>query len=248
MCYNIQYLEARAEAMEKRYGATIPEPVFRQLRLPIYMVSAFTHPKWTVITMEHPEVFSLMQWGLVPYWIKSREEADKIRVMTPNCVGETSFEKASFKHLIGRKRCLIPATGFFEWHTIGKNKYPHYIYLKSREAFAIAGIYDHWVDKSTGEYIDSFSLITTAANPLLEKIHNVKKRMPVILPREREREWLDPSLTKESILSLMQPYPQEEMTAHSISKLISSKTTNPDVPEVIAPFLYPELENFADSQ
>ena len=227
--------------MVKRFGAEMPLPVFTQLKLPVYMASAFTHPLWPVITSENPVEFSLLRWGLVPYWIKSREEADKIRVMTPNCVGETAFEKASFRHVISRKRCLIPATGFFEWHTAGKNKYPHYIYLKSKEPFAIAGIYDHWVDKTTGEIIDSFSLITTVANPMLEKIHNVKKRMPAILPAEKEKSWLKAGLSRQEISDLLKPYPEELMDAHSVSKLISSKTSNPNVPEVIEPFSYPEL-------
>jgi putative SOS response-associated peptidase YedK len=85
-------------------------------------------------------------------------------------------------------------------------------------------------------------VITTKANPLLEQIHNKKKRMPVILPKDRECEWLDSSLKKQAVEALLVPYDEQLMEAFSISRLITSKNRNPNVPEVLHPFLYPELQ------
>ena len=113
--------------------------------------------------------------------------------------------------------------------------------MKDRQLFCFAGIYTSWVDKTTGELINSFSILTTDANPLMEKIHNLKKRMPVIVPPSLYKKWLQPDLTKEEIQSFFHPYPEENMQEHSISKRITSRTDNPNVPETLEPFTYPEL-------
>ena len=117
-----------------------------------------------------------------------------------------------------------------------------YIYLKDKEIFSLAGIFDNWTDKETGEIVDTFSILTTQANPMLEKIHNLKKRMPVILKREDEERWIDPKITKEEVNQLIKPFDESLMSAHSISKLITSRTQSNNVPEVMEPFEYPELK------
>ena len=239
MCYNIQVLEKKAEKMASRYKALFPQG---DLFHAVYHASAFQHPLLPVVTTEFPSTIKLFSWGLIPYWIKSKEEALKIRDMTANCVGETAFSKPSFRHVITKKRCLVPVTGYFEWHTEGRSKYPFYIYLKDKEIFSLAGIFDNWTDKETGEIVDTFSIITTHANPMLEKIHNLKKRMPVILKREDEERWIDPKITKEEVNQLIKPFDESLMTAHSISKLITSRTQSNNVPEVMEPFEYPELK------
>lgn len=238
MCYNIQLLEKRAEKMAQRYKAIFPQG---DLFSPVYHVSAFQHPVWPVITSEHSGVIEFYKWGLVPYWIKSAEEAENISSMTPNCIGETAFTKPSFRHAIARHRCLVPVTGFFEWHTIGKKKFPFYIYMKSKEIFSLAGIYDHWTNKETGEIVNTFSILTTKANPLIEKIHNLKKRMPVILKLENEMRWIEPGLDKNMINDLIKPFDDSLMEAYSISKRITSRTENSNVPEVMERFEYAEL-------
>lgn len=130
------------------------------------------------------------------------------------------------------------ADGFFEWQEVSGNKYPYYIRLKSDEAFAFAGIWDQ------GGYIGSektFSLITTRANQLLEVVHNKKKRMPAILEKKSEKRWLDPDLTREEIESMLVPYVEEEMVAHTVGRLISQRWEDTNVPGVIEPYEYPEL-------
>jgi putative SOS response-associated peptidase YedK len=109
----------------------------------------------------------------------------------------------------------------------------------------MAGLWDTWVNKTTSEELRTYTVITTKANPLMEKIHNKKKRMPVILRRDNERDWIRASLKKESAQALLSPYDEQEMEAFTISRLITSKQRNPNVPEVFHPFMYPELQEKA---
>jgi putative SOS response-associated peptidase YedK len=188
---------------------------------------------------------TMMNWGLIPWWTKSMQDALHIRTRTLNCISEEGFEKASFRDsLKDGKRCLIPITGFFEWRwgdKGGKNKYPYYIFLKNQKIFSLAGIYSRWVDKQTGEEVFTFSILTTRANPLMERIHNNKKRMPVIIAREYEADWLNPNLTKEDVLAICQPFDEMKMDAYTISKLITSRKEVSDQPKVLEQFNYPEL-------
>ena len=239
MCYNIQVLERRADKMAKRYNALFPQGDLFQA---VYHASAFQHPLWPILTNRQPHTLEFYQWGLIPHWCKNNEDAEKISNMTANCMGETAFQKPSFRQAIGKNRCLVPVTGFFEWHTIGKKKYPFYIYKNDNEIFSLAGIYDNWVNKESGEIFNTFSILTTTANSLLAKIHNSKKRMPVILPLETENDWIDPSLSKEQVLEFLKPFDENLLSAHAISKRITSRTENSNVPEVMDAYEYPELK------
>ncbi len=210
---------------------------------PIFHGNGFTYPEWPVITAEDPDKIKLYRWGLIPNWVKDTETAKKIRTQTLNARSETVFEKPSFRNSIHKKRCMVISTGFFEWQDFNKKKYPYFIHLKTTEIFAMAGIYSHWVDKSTGEIFRSFSILTTEANPLMAKIHNSKLRMPVILLPEKEKEWIQPDLKDEQIKSFFSPINEKLMTAHTISKLVTSRTENSNVPEVIENYKYAELES-----
>ena len=237
MCFH-NSLSKKAIEVKQRYKVE-----FEQMELfePIYHASAFTYLKWPVITAKEPGHLQLFNWGLIPHWVKTKEEAFKFRLNTLNAKCETVYEKPSFKFSINQKRCLIPSTGFFEWRDENKKKYPYFITVKNQEIFSMAGIYQTWVDKETGEVFNTFSILTTAANPLLEYIHNSKKRMPVILPPEIEKEWIAPELTQEQSKLFFEPYPEDEMEAHTISKLITSRTEDSNVPEVSVPFKYEEV-------
>ena len=120
-------------------------------------------------------------------------------------------------------------------------KYPHYVHLKKDELFAFAGLYSHWTDKETGELFRTFAIITTEANPLMARIHNVKKRMPVLLMKNQWSTWLDDALTKEQIAEMLLPCDDAFMETHSISKLITTRGADTNVPEVLRPVEYPEL-------
>ena len=113
--------------------------------------------------------------------------------------------------------------------------------MKDTEIFCLAGIYDTWVNKATGEVLNTCSMVTTEANALMAKIHNVKLRMPLILPIECEKNWIDPNLTVEEIKNLMQPIDENLIQAYSISRRITSKTLNPNAPETLERIDYPEL-------
>lgn len=241
MCYNISYLEKRAERVAKHYGAAF-DPQSRQLQF--FSVSGFVHPQLFVVTQEEPARIQPYTWGLIPAWCKDEEQAQQMMGRTLNAVGETAFEKPSFRVSIARKRCLVIASGFYEWHTLNNKKYPFYIYMKNSPFFSMGGIYEHWTNKLTGELLHTFSVITTPANKLLTRIHNSKKRMPLILQQENEKLWINPGLEKEEVKALMQPLPDGILAAHSISKLITDRRKNSNVPEVQEPHEYEELKVF----
>ena len=151
------------------------------------------------------------------------------------------FDKPSFRNAIWQRRCLVPADGFYEWREVDGKKYPYYIYLKSKEVFSFAGIWEEWIDHSTGEVWRTFSILTTEANALMAQIHNTKKRMPVILSREGETEWLRTGLSREEIIALTKPLDDTLMSAHPISRLITSRSSNRNVAVIQEVYNYPDL-------
>jgi putative SOS response-associated peptidase YedK len=231
MCFTVNVNIVRDE-MEKRYGAELNDPDYR----PSYYYHAFELPGMPVLCMDNPEQILLFKWGLIPFWCNSTDQANRIRYQTFNARAETINEKPSFKQAIKSGRCLIPASGYYEWQHRNNKKIPFYIHLKDRGIFSFAGIYDHWTDKSTGEIISTFSIITTVANPKLAIIHNSKKRMPVILTQDEENVWLDSKLSLDKLLKLLDPYPEELVVAYSISPLISTKEAEKNRAELIEPF------------
>lgn len=205
-----------------------------------YLSDGFAHHMMPVTTAEEPNVIQPAMWGLVPSWAKTMEAAKDIAVKTLNAVSETIYEKPSFKNYIGKYRCLIWTNGFYEWQwkdVKGKTKIPYFIYMPDQQPFTFGGIYSKWVNQETGEITLTFSIITTAANQLLSEIHNNKKRMPLIIPADKRDTWLS-EIDKDEIISLMQPLPDGILQAHPISKLITSRTQDNNVPEVQQEYKY----------
>lgn len=156
-----------------------------------------------------------MRWGLIPFWAKD----PKIGYRMINAVGETAAGKPAFRAAFKKRRCLILADGFFEWRKEGKEKIPTYIFLKSREPFAFAGLWETWKSPE-GETVRSCSIITTRPNDLIAPIHN---RMPVILSQETEALWLDPMTEEaEPLTPLLIPSPAETMGSYVVSNLVNS--------------------------
>lgn len=209
MCYNVKVTSAKEE-IEKRFNALLngqPES------FPSYeTVSGFEHPRLPVITSENPTHITLMEWGLVPGWVKSEHAAMDIQNRTLNARAESLFDKPSFKSIV-KKRCLVLVDGFYEWMHEARKKIPHFIHLKENGPFALGGLYDEWVNTETGEIFKGFSIITLAANPLMAAIHNTKKRMPLILPRQSEQSWIKQDIEEESIKALLLQYPESKMKA-----------------------------------
>ncbi|HEY3406190.1 MAG TPA: SOS response-associated peptidase, partial [Ohtaekwangia sp.] len=159
-----------------------------------------------------------------------------------NCISEEMYDKPSFRDAIKNgQRCLIPVTGFYEWRWLdeqGTVKIPYYVTFRDQKVRSIAGLYSRWKDKETGEYYYSYTVLTTRANTILEYVHNHKKRMPVFIAPEDEKTWLTKDLSKEDVLGLCQPYQDTAMRAYTVSKLLTTKNTNTNVPEVRGPMNY----------
>jgi putative SOS response-associated peptidase YedK len=243
MCF-FYALSKTAQSLANRYQLKLDFEFELQPELsqPIYYTSGFDFPRMPVITNENPDRIQGFTWGLVPSWVKSKTQVDEIRSKTLNARNDTVFEKPSFRSSIKHKRCLVPADGFYEWREVGGKKYPYFIYLKDKNIFSFGGIWEDWIDYITGEIVQSFSIITTDANPLMAMIHNTKKRMPLILPMESEKKWLDNNLNNEGLKTLMVPFDENKMEAHTISKLITSRTGNRNVSNIQESFEYPELK------
>jgi len=166
--------------------------------------------------------FRLMRWGLVPAWAKTVKDADKYSMI--NAKSEEIAEKRSYKAAFQKRRCIVPVSGFYEWQRSGTTKKPFAIHLKNAPIMSLAGIWEHWVNIEDTETVDSFALITTAANSYMEKIHT---RMPVILGPQEEERWLDPNLNDGSQLSsFMKGCPPEWLESYEISPLVNSPKNN----------------------
>jgi|ERR1039458_2367373 putative SOS response-associated peptidase YedK len=167
-----------------------------------------------------------MRWGLIPSWTKDPSIGNRMI----NARAETLAEKPAFRNALKKRRCIIPADGFYEWQKLGKVKQPLRIVLKSREPFGFAGLWEHWKSPD-GEEILSCTIITTAANELLKDVH---ERMPVILTRDAEAAWLDPKTQDTgALLALLKQYPAEEMEFYPVSRDVNSPAV--DVPGNIEP-------------
>ena len=209
---------------EHRYAAKFagiePEPTYNAAPSQLLPVMPLDSPK--------AEYFS---WGLLPSWAKDAKMHRPI-----NARAETLTTNGMFRNLLARKRCLVPADGFYEWQVQapgtdlfgnasavkGKpKKQPYRITLKNEDLFSFAGLFDTWVDKNTGEEMKTFTIITTEANELVKPIHD---RMPVILTPEAEELWLDEH--EKDVLDLLKPYDAAKMKAYPISDLINSPAHN----------------------
>lgn len=148
---------------------------------------------------------AFLQWGLIPSWSKDGKGFINAR-------SETIEDKPSFSESFQRRRCLIPADGFYEWERSGEIAQPYYFQMQDKSPFAFAGIWDEW--RADGQTIASCAIITTTANELLASIHD---RMPVILPSESQDKWLDEESEPRTLRNLLAPFPPSEMISHPVS-------------------------------
>jgi putative SOS response-associated peptidase YedK len=179
-----------------------------------------------VIVSGSPNKAVMMKWGLVPFWAKDPKIGNRLI----NARSETVETKPAFRTSLKRKRCLVPATGFYEWKRLGKEKQPYYVHMKDDSLFAFAGLYDRWKTPE-GDDLFTFTIMTTEPNPMMAKIHN---RMPVILQEKDEDLWLAPGeLLDEDRKRLLGPFPSRPMEAYEVSKEVNSPTNDSD--ELIKP-------------
>ncbi len=156
-----------------------------------------------------------LHWGLIPFWAKDK----KFGYRTINARAETVESKPAFRAAFKSRRCIIPASGFFEWQALPDGKQPYCIHPKHSPLFAFAGLYEHW-ESEAGEVIDSCSIIVTEANAVITPIHD---RMPVILKPELFTAWLDPELRDPTRLKpLLAPYPAEATATYPVSRRVNN--------------------------
>jgi putative SOS response-associated peptidase YedK len=163
---------------------------------------------------EGPELV-LLRWGLIPSWSKDATIGYKLI----NARSETVAEKPSFRSAFKQRRCLIPASGFYEWQKQGTgSKQPFFISLRDEELFSFAGLWERWHDP-TGEEVQSCTILTTTANELMRPLH---ERMPVVLDSAAESVWFDPPSPADALRALFAPFASERMQAIPVSSWVSN--------------------------
>ena len=183
-----------------------------------------------VIRLDHEtgqRELAIMRWGLIPFWAKD----SKIAYSTINARAETLTTAPAFREAVKRRRCLVPADVFFEWQKLdAKTKQPYAIALKYTDIFAFAGLWERWKDKATGEPVETYTIITTDPNDLMEPFHD---RMPVILRPDDYERWLAPADPARLPIDLLRPYPDDEMAAWKVGKDVGNVRNNR--PELVEP-------------
>jgi putative SOS response-associated peptidase YedK len=169
--------------------------------------------------------FALVRWGLIPSWVKDPRTVS----LMFNARGETVRDKPAFSAAMKRRRCLVPADGFYEWQKQGGRKQPFYIRARSGEPLAFAGLWETWVGPN-GEEIDTAAIVTTAANSTLKPLHD---RMPVIVPPEAFDLWLSGEADVETAASLIAPAPDDLLEAYPVSLAVNTAAN--DNPALIEP-------------
>ncbi|MEK0413563.1 MAG: hypothetical protein RL070_1051 [Bacteroidota bacterium] len=239
MCYfNSLVAPAGADISVKGITKKLP-PTNKPLQ------SGFSYKSWPIIKNSDQDfTIENAHWELIAPWVKTLKEAEagREKFNTLNATSERLLESKLFKPAALNYRCLVPSTGFFEWRhykPIGAKKdiaYPYFISLTNQPLFYMAGIYQPWTDKETGETMDTFSIVTTKANTLMEQIHNKKKRMPTILNEVHASEWLQTNLSESKIMELASStYDTSCMSAYTVDKSFRIS----DHP--LEPFEYAEL-------
>lgn len=214
----------RKESMQhlaELLGLPIPPPLASRYNIAPSQLVACVRTNLETKAYEFVE----LKWGLVPSWAKDSSMGNKLI----NARGETVAEKPSFRHAFKQQRCLVLADGFYEWKREGKTKQPYYIRMKDHRLFAFAGLWEHWEKEEPA--IESCSLITIHANPLMEPIHN---RMPVILEERTYSSWLSPGLQNTVYLSgLLDPYEADDLEAFPVSTMVNNPRN--DQPQCVIP-------------
>ncbi len=247
MCYNavsatrklIAYAKHRQEspdkiaALEKKL-----EELSKQIR-PHHHISAFAFPNLLCFDNNAPRA---MKWGLIPSWSKDANIAKS----TLNARIETILEKPSFKNAVAQRRCLIFLDAFYEYHHLNKKTFPFHISKKDGSPLVLAGIYEDWQPAPGEEVITTCSIITTKASGKMAIIHNNPKllepRIPVILNKEQQEEWLAPAIDLKAFLKkFVMPFPEAALNFKSVGKL-TGKGGLGDVPEAEHEVNYDELE------
>jgi len=211
--------------------AELDRELFRLLRMPDIA------PRYNVAPTQDAAVvrqtagagersLDFLRWGLIPHWAKDVTIGNRMI----NARAETVDRKPAFELPFRRQRCLVPVDGFYEWKKLGRIKQPYFIRMHDGRPFALAGLWDRWSDAGH-EPIESFTVLTTNPNALVEPIHN---RMPVIMPSAHYDTWLDPDVSDVARLgALLRPFPTDTMTVYPVSRYVNSPAN--EGPECVLP-------------
>lgn len=172
-------------------------------------------------------VADLLRWGLIPNWAKDATIGTKLN----NARGETVAEKPSFRNAYRKRRCIVPAMGYYEWQEVpGERKRPWYVRLCSDEPMAFGGLWESWIAPANGEIVRTFCIVTVGPNAVMAPIHD---RMPVILKREDWPEWLSPDADAERVSEMVTPASDGMMEGWKVSRRVSRASE--EGPELIVP-------------
>ncbi len=214
--------------LEERFKATFyTEDLEKYNPLPNYNVAPTQ--VIPILTSKDPEHFRPMRWGLIPFWAKDI----KIGYKMINARIETLLEKSAFKYAAEKRRCLVPMDGYYEWKKTPGGKIPYRIVVGENQLFSMAGLWETW-KAPDGELIKSFTIITQEPSPSIAHIHD---RMPAILRPNQEDAWLDPGIPASDALSVLAPYPDDEIQAYTVSKRVGNVNENDS--DLILPVDYP---------
>lgn len=167
-----------------------------------------------IVRLDHDgkRKLDFVRWGLVPYWAKEPGKVPHI-----NARMESISQKPLFRDAFEKRRCLVPADGFYEWKKTDGRKQPYFCCRKDRHLLAFAGVWERWRG-SEGKWLRSCAIVTGPPNPLVAQLHD---RMPVIVPSMEFREWLDPRTPKEVLEPILSPYPASEMKVFAVSTAVN---------------------------
>ena len=236
MCFAVS-LRKESNEIEERLTTLIPAKFEIPLEHEMYYhLNGFTHGNLQIIKMDEPNSIYPANWGLVPNWAMDDIEGFWKNTNTLNARSESIFEKASFRDSAESKRCLIIADGFYEPHYINKLSHPYFCYQPSIEhpegdIFLFAGLYTEIDEK-----LYTATIITAEANDFFAEIHNVKKRMPLVLYKDLFEDWLDDGLPTQAVNELMAfGFTREEFKAHPVSRDLYKKNINTNLPYIVEP-------------
>lgn len=175
---------------------------------------------YAILTSGNKRKFGQLKWGLIPTWAKDESMASKMI----NARSETAHEKPSFSSAFKKRRCLIPAIGYYEWKPGTSSKQPYFITFKDRRLFAFAGLWEKWKNPQTGENVFTGTILTTDSNELTKSVHH---RMPVILDKSDYEKWLDPNFQDiHSLKQMLKPLESQDLTLYPVSIEVNKVSNN----------------------
>jgi len=208
-----------AEAIENHFRIRLPA-IFS----PRYNIA----PSQQVLTITAdaggPRQAAYRRWGLIPGWAKDM----KIGYKMINARAESIADKPAFRAAFKRRRCLIPASGFYEWGRAETGKQPYFIRLRDGDVLAFAGLWESWTGPEDGRTVESCTIITTDANRSVGEIHN---RMPAMVAPEMYDLWLAPESDRDRLLGLLQPFPDRKTVAYPVGTAVNNPQN--DIPACI---------------